>query len=79
VSNREQNERRFKQWEDLPDGGRRYWYDVLGHAGYRARYVKIVNADEVTIEFLQEIYDGEGRLVSVHQKFPNDRGHVDVE
>ena len=79
MATREQNERRFKNWENLPDGGRRYWYDVLGRQGYWARYVKIVDANETTLRFYQEIYNAEGKLVSIHEKFPEDRGHQDVE
>jgi hypothetical protein len=43
--------------------------------GWRARYLKEVDADEKTLRFSQEIYDGEGRLVEVHEKYPIDRGH----
>ena len=79
MTTRAQNERQFKQWDDLPDGGRRYWYDVLGRHGYSARYVKIVDANEATLRFYQEIYDTHGKLISVHEKFPEDRGHQAVE
>jgi len=74
VTTRAQNERKFKQWEELPDGGRRYGYDVPGRFSYLARYVKIVDSDEMTLKFYQEIYDADGKLVSVHEKFPEDRG-----
>jgi hypothetical protein len=43
-------------------------------AGY-ARYVKIVDADEITVSIVQEIYDSEDRLIGVHQKYPQDTGH----
>jgi hypothetical protein len=79
MSNREQNEKRFKHWEDMPGGGRRYWYDVSGRQGYWARYVKIVDGGETTTAFFQEIYSGEGKLVAVHEKFPEDRGHRQLE
>jgi hypothetical protein len=75
VSSREQNERKFPDWIELPDGGRRYWLDVPGRRGWRARYVKEVDADEHTTAFYQEIYDADGNLVEVHEKFPEDRGH----
>jgi len=51
----------------------------LAIGGYWARYIKMVDRHETTITFLQEIYDGDGRLVAVHEKFPEDRGHRDVE
>lgn len=54
---------------------RRYWLDVMGRLGWRARYVKEVNANEVTVGFYQEIYDENGRLIEVHQKYPVDLGH----
>jgi hypothetical protein len=78
MANREQNERRFPQWEDLPDGGRRYFRIVTGKLSGYARFVKVVNADEETISFIQEIYDDEGLLVGSHQKYPQDTGHQDV-
>ena len=79
MATREQNEGKFKNWEELEGGGRRYWYDVLGRRGYKARYIKIVDANETTVKFYQEIYDSAEALVSVHEKFPVDSGHQDVE
>lgn len=76
---RRQNERKFGVWDDLPGGGRRYWYDVSGHAGWRARYVKEVDPQETTTRFYQEIYDQTGRLVEVHEKYPVDLGHRPAE
>lgn len=55
--------------------GRRYWLDVIGRHGWRARYLKEVDASETTIRFWQEIYDEAGVLVELHQKFPVDEGH----
>ena len=72
-----QNERKFPSWQDLPSG-RRYWLDVLGRSGWRARYVKEVDASEITIRFYQEIYDENGQLVEVHHKYPVDLGHRKV-
>jgi hypothetical protein len=74
VSTKEQNERKFPSWQDLTDGGRRYWLDVLGRSGWRARYVKEVDAREVTVHFYKEIYDETGQLVEVHDKYPVDLG-----
>jgi hypothetical protein len=75
VASRAQNERKFKQWEDLPNGGRRYVREFAGRAGGRARYIKEVDASEHTVRFLQEIYDVTDRLVAMHEKFPVDLGH----
>ena len=75
MASRDQNERKFKHWEELPNGGRRYIRDFAGRAGGRARYIKEVDATERTARFAQEIYDQAGRLVAVHEKFPVDLGH----
>jgi hypothetical protein len=72
------NERKFGNWGDLPGGGRRYWHDVPGRRGWRARYVKEVDSDERIVRFWQEVYNENGVLVEWHDKFPVDRGHVRV-
>jgi len=69
------NEKKFSNWEDLPNGGRRYWLEVKGRHGWRAKYIKEVNEKEETIKFYQEIYNKEGELVEIHEKFPVDKGH----
>ena len=75
MTTRLQNEKKFGNWEELPGGGRRYWIDVVGRQGWRARYLKAVDASETTLRFWQEIYDEEGRLTEVHHKYPMDEGH----
>jgi len=75
MSTRWQNESKFPHWEDLPGGGRRYWIDIEGRQGWRARYLKEVDAAELTLRFWQEIYDEQGRLAEIHHKFPVDEGH----
>jgi hypothetical protein len=75
---RRQNEHKFGNWECLLGGGRRYWYEVAGRGGRKARYVKDVDSEEETVRFWQEIYDEQGRLVEVHQKYPVDLGHQRV-
>jgi hypothetical protein len=76
---RRQNEKKFGSWEELPGGGRRYWYEVKGRRGWKARYVKEVDADETTLRFYQEIYDDRDELVEIHEKYPVDTGHKKVE
>jgi hypothetical protein len=44
--------------------------------GWKARYVKTVDADEKTLSFKQEIYDENEKLVEIHEKFPVDKGHI---
>jgi hypothetical protein len=75
MSTRNQNEKKFPRWEDLPGGGRLYWLDVRGRQGWRARYLKEVDADELTVRFWQEIFDEHDTLVERHEKYPVDKGH----
>ncbi|HET6883208.1 MAG TPA: hypothetical protein VFI31_23765 [Pirellulales bacterium] len=78
MSSRQQNEKKFGNWTGLPGGGRRYWLDVVGRMGWRARYLKEVDDRETTLRFWQEIYDDQGKLVEIHQKYPVDTGHQKV-
>jgi len=75
MSSRQQNERKFGQWQKLPNGGRRYWFEVTGRQRWKARYIKEVDAREKTTRFWQEIFDSTGELVEVHEKYPVDMGH----
>jgi hypothetical protein len=75
MASREQNERKFKHWDELANGGRRYLRDFAGRSGGRARYIKEVDSNERTVRFAQEIYDASGRLIAMHEKFPVDLGH----
>ena len=75
---RSQNEKKFGAWEELPDRGRRYWYEVISRSGWKARYVKEVDDDEKTTTFYQEIYDDAGNLVEIHEKYPVDSGHQKI-
>ena len=72
------NERKFGKWEELTGGGRRYSYEIDGRHGWTARYVKEVNLIEETLRFYQEIYDNNGKLVEIHEKYPDDKGHKKV-
>ena len=75
MSSRSQNELKFGQWEELPGGCRRYRREVAGRLGWSARYLKDVDDQENTLRFWQEIYDEQGKLVEIHEKYPVDRGH----
>ncbi|WP_454061889.1 hypothetical protein [Candidatus Nitrospira salsa] len=79
MSSREHNERKFPNWAILSTGGRRYWLDVQGRQGWKARYVKEVDTQEITVRFYQEIYNDVGKLIEVHHKYPVDLGHQKVE
>lgn len=78
MTTRAQNEKKFRNWDDLAGGGRLYWLDVFGRLGWRARYLKEMDAEEVTLRFWQEIYDEQGKLVELHEKYPVDTGHRKV-
>ncbi len=79
MNTRSQNERKFGHWEELPSGGRRYWFEVAGRQGWKARYLKEVDTDENTLRFWQEIYDDQGKLVGIHEKYPVDKDHQKVQ
>lgn len=76
---RTQNERRFGAWDELSGGGRRYRLEVPGRSGWKAHYVKEVDANEATISFYQEVFDESGKLREIHRKYPVDFGHQRVE
>jgi hypothetical protein len=44
-----ENEKKFPNWEELTDGSRKYWVEVVGRIGWKARYVKTVDLNETTI------------------------------
>lgn len=75
MATREQNEKRFPNWLDLPDGGRRYWHERKGRVSGFQRMIKVVTEDETTLLLVQEIYNDEGVLIERHQKYPEDTGH----
>lgn len=78
MSTRPHNERKFEHWEDWPRGERRYWLDVASRSGWKVRYVKEVDANEVTLRFYQEVYNEIGEMIEVHHKYPVDLGHRKV-
>ena len=75
MSTRAANEAKFDRWEARPNGGRQYQLSVSGRHGWRAVYFKEVDANETTIRFWQEIYDDQGKLTELHEKYPLDKGH----
>jgi hypothetical protein len=75
MAKRRQNEKEYPNWEDLPDGGRRYWRDRKGHVSGLQRIIKVVDANESTLQVIQQIYDDNGELAEHHQKYPEDTGH----
>jgi len=47
--------------------------------GWKAKYLKKVDKDEITIRFWQEIYDERNILREIHEKYPVDKGHKKIE
>jgi hypothetical protein len=76
ADKRKENEKKFGNWADQANGNRVYWYELLGRRGWKARYVKEVDGAEVTLSFRQEIYDENGVLREIHEKYPVDKGHI---
>ena len=76
---RKQNEGKFKAWDELPNGRRRYFHEVQGRHGWLARYIIVVEASERTIKFYQEIFDEDDQLVEIHEKYPVNKGHIRVK
>ena len=70
--------RNLKHGKTIANGGRMYSYEVKGHYGWTARYVKEVDESEFTLRFYQEIYDNFGRLAEVHEKYPVNKGHEKI-
>jgi hypothetical protein len=79
FNKRQENERKFSNWEELQDSSRLYWFEIEGRMGWKAKYLKRVDSKEVTLKFWQEIYDELGVFVEVHEKYPIDRGHKKIE
>jgi hypothetical protein len=75
MAKRRHNERDYHGWTDLPDGGRRYWKDRRGVQSGFQRMVKVVDANEITLLVVQEVYNDDNELIETHQKFPIDSEH----
>lgn len=72
---RKENEKKYDKWEEREEGDRKNWFEVEGKFGWRARYIKIVDAKEFTLQFWQEILNDKNEIVEIHHKFPRDLGH----
>ena len=73
------NEKKFPNWEKLSSGGRKYWLEIKGRHGWKARYVKEVDDKEETLKFYQEVYNDRDDLIEIHEKFPIDKGHRKIK
>jgi len=79
INKKQENEKKFPDWEDLPEGSRRYWFEIEGRLGWKAKYIKTVDQEETTLTFRQEIYNELGILVELHKKYPEDKGHKKID
>lgn len=50
----------------------------MGRLGWSSKYLKETDAEENTLKFWQEIYDENGSLKEIHEKYPVDKGHIKV-
>ncbi len=75
---RQKNEKEFEVWIETESGGRIYSFEIAGKLGWKAKYSKEVNNEEVTIKFWQEVYDDKNVLKEIHEKYPVDKGHKKV-
>lgn len=53
--------------------------DIQERMGWKARYNKVVDREENTIRFYQEIFDDQEQLREIHEKYPADMGHRSVK
>ncbi len=72
---RQKNEKEFESWTERRDGSRIYSFEISGKLGWKAKYLKEVDSEEVTLRFGQEVYDENDILRELHEKYPLDRGH----
>jgi hypothetical protein len=77
VNKRQKNETDFDSWIENEDG-RIYSFEIAGKLGWKAKYLKEVNSEEVTIRFWQEVYDENNTLREIHEKYPVDKGHTKI-
>lgn len=53
LNKRRTNERKFKRWAETESGGRVYTKELKGKYGWSAEYIKVVDKNEETQEFMQ--------------------------
>lgn len=75
---RQKNETDFDLWIENEDGSRIYSFEIDGKLGWKAKYLKEVDSNEITLRFWQEIYDEKNALREIHEKYPVDKGHQKI-
>ena len=72
---RQKNEMEFDLWIEKENGNRIYSFEIPGKSGWKAKYLKETDNEEITIKFWQELYDENNVLKEIHEKYPVDKGH----
>ena len=75
---RQKNEIEYESWIEKENGSRIYLFEISGKLGWKAKYLKEVDSEEVTIRFWQEVYDENNILREIHEKYPVDTGHKKI-
>ena len=78
MNKRKENEKKYTNWIDS-EGERMYFSWINGRYGWKAKYIKVVNNNEETISFSQEIYNDKRELTEIHEKYPIDKGHIKLK
>ena len=76
---RKKNEKEFEAWIETESDGRIYSFEISEKLGWKAKYSKEVNNEELTLRFWQEVYDDKNVLREIHEKYPVDKGHKKIE
>jgi hypothetical protein len=75
LQKRKKNESEYDKWTENADGSRIYSFEIKGRLGWKALYLKEINSEEITLKFLQEVYDEKNILQEIHEKYPIGKGH----
>jgi hypothetical protein len=80
-SKRKQHEKRYDSWTTLESKGRLYRKEIIARngSGWKAVYLQEVDEKESVVRFWQEIYNEKNELVEIHEKYPEDKGHVIIQ
>ena len=76
---RKKNEKEFEAWIETESDGRIYSFEISEKLGWKAKYSKEVNNEELTLRFWQEVYDDKNVLREIHEKYPVDKGPKKIE
>ena len=76
-----QHEKRYDSWTTLNSKGRLYRKEIIARngSGWKAVYLQEVDEKESVVRFWQEIYNENNELVEIHEKYPEDKGHVIIK